>query len=349
MITRPAERAGLTFEDGLPERILNDTGSEPGALALLAFALAELYATRTAEGHLTWASYQRFNGVQGAIAKRADDTFNNLKPRVQAKLGEVFQELVAVNEQGAATRQRAPLSQVTAAPEVKELVSALTEARLLVTSRGESNDPVVEVAHEALIHHWQRLKDWLNQDREFLLWRQRLRGLYAEWRHASRDPGALLRGPVLVEAEGWLAQRDVQLRSEERDYITQSAALRKHEQQVEQERQQRELNAAKALAEEQQKRAEAEAQRADEQAAHSKRLRRFVRALFVVGLGLVVFSGTMVWLYVGELTVKHGTSMLLAAVGLYHPTEPAMVEIPAGEFWSKSSLSAGRKLQEGFT
>lgn len=42
MTTGPAAVAGLTFEDGLVNRILRDTGSEPGSLALLAFALAEL-------------------------------------------------------------------------------------------------------------------------------------------------------------------------------------------------------------------------------------------------------------------------------------------------------------------
>src|SRR5262249_17961937 len=36
MITKPAARADLTFEDGLAQRILDDTGGEPGALALMA-------------------------------------------------------------------------------------------------------------------------------------------------------------------------------------------------------------------------------------------------------------------------------------------------------------------------
>jgi hypothetical protein len=47
MITRPAERAGLSFDEGLVDRILNGTGTEPGALALMAFALAELWQART--------------------------------------------------------------------------------------------------------------------------------------------------------------------------------------------------------------------------------------------------------------------------------------------------------------
>lgn len=52
MISRPAARAGLSFEVELPERILDDTGAEPGALPLMAFALEQLHDTRTAKGYL---------------------------------------------------------------------------------------------------------------------------------------------------------------------------------------------------------------------------------------------------------------------------------------------------------
>ena len=80
MITRPAELAGLRFEEGLPERILDDTGMEPGALALMAFALYELWQkSKGADGILTHAAYKSFNGVYGAIGKRAEDTFKDLE------------------------------------------------------------------------------------------------------------------------------------------------------------------------------------------------------------------------------------------------------------------------------
>ena len=94
MITRPTERAGLVFEEGLPERILNDTGTEPGALALMAFALEELYKSKTDNGHLTHGAYESFEGVKKVIGKRADDRFNKLDSNVRKKLGDVFRELV---------------------------------------------------------------------------------------------------------------------------------------------------------------------------------------------------------------------------------------------------------------
>ena len=54
-----------------------------------------------------------------------------------------------------------------------------------------------------------------------------------------------------------------------------------------------------------------------------------------VALVLAVGVGA-VWLYANGLTMKHGTAMLLDGVGLYHPTEPEMIVIPAGEFWMES-------------
>jgi formylglycine-generating enzyme required for sulfatase activity len=188
MINRPAVRAGLRFEQGLPERILDDTGTEPGALALMAFALAELYEAKTDDGRLTHTAYERFGGVSGAIGKRAEDTFGALEPTVQAKLGDGFRELVEVDERGVATRRRAPLRQITGSVQAQTLVNALTNARLLVTSRGEDEDSVVEVAHEALFRSWPRLEKWVQDTADDLRLRRQIRQLADYWRqHARKD------------------------------------------------------------------------------------------------------------------------------------------------------------------
>jgi formylglycine-generating enzyme required for sulfatase activity len=165
MITRPAERAGLQFEEGLAQRILNDTGTEPGALALMAFALFELWnESRGAIGSMTKAAYESFNGVHGAIGKRAEDTFKGLegqKTRLEAAFTHVFGKLVEVDERGVATRRRARINQVTDGATAETLVRTMIDARLLVTSRDEGNEAMVEVAHEAIFTNWRRLSDWI--------------------------------------------------------------------------------------------------------------------------------------------------------------------------------------------
>ena len=169
MITRPAEVAGLRFEEGLVQLILKDTGTEPGALPLMAFALSELWrATKGSDGLLTHGAYNSFNGVPGAIGKRAEGTFNEtlvaLKIKeddLQASLGSVFRELIDVDDRDVATRRRALLSQITDGAIEEALVNALTEARLLVASSDEEKQPMREVAHEAIFTKWDRLSEWI--------------------------------------------------------------------------------------------------------------------------------------------------------------------------------------------
>ncbi len=188
MISGPAERAGLTFEEGLVAQLLADTGTEPGALALLAFALAELYKAKTDGGRLTQAAYDSFEGVYGAIGKRAEDTFAALEPAIQEKLGEIFRELVEVDERGVATRRRAPLSQVMRSEAAQTLVQSLTEARLLVTSKSEGHEPMVEVAHEALFRSWPRLKEWIQDTADDHRLRRQIRQLADYWEaHERKD------------------------------------------------------------------------------------------------------------------------------------------------------------------
>jgi formylglycine-generating enzyme required for sulfatase activity len=166
MITRPAELAGLRFEKGLSGRILDDTGMEPGALALMAFALYELWQkSKGAEGILTHAAYRSFNGVYGAIGKRAEDTFRELARKKivsEADLALVFRELVEVDERRKPTRRREQQSQVGGGAAAETVVNALIDARLLVTSKGEDQRPMVEVAHEAIFTNWPRLSRWID-------------------------------------------------------------------------------------------------------------------------------------------------------------------------------------------
>ena len=84
----------------------------------------------------------------------------------------------------------------------------------------------VELAHETLIRGWGRLQDWLEQDRAFRIWQERLRASLHQWQASDQDEGALLRGAPLTEAESWLTERAGHLSEIERSYIQASLALR---------------------------------------------------------------------------------------------------------------------------
>jgi len=180
MIKRPAERAGLTWDDGLPEQMQADTGTESGALALLAYALDELYHAAGDAKCLTRSAYAALGGVEGAIGRRAENTFAALAlADKELVLGRVFRELVTVDERGTATRQRADQGHFDNAEQ--RLMQAFVQARLLVTDGG-----TVEVAHEALFRSWERLKTWIAGAQEDLILLRQVRSAAQEWDKKGR-------------------------------------------------------------------------------------------------------------------------------------------------------------------
>ncbi|MBK8025144.1 MAG: hypothetical protein IPK19_28015 [Chloroflexi bacterium] len=79
MVSRPAEVAGLTFEEGLAERIVEEAGTDTGSLALIAYTLDELYEASRARviQTLTHADYDMLGGVQKVIGTRAEQVFGD--------------------------------------------------------------------------------------------------------------------------------------------------------------------------------------------------------------------------------------------------------------------------------
>ncbi len=230
-IEMPACRAGLRFEDGLIERILDAVENQPGHLPLLQFALKELWCNRRFQ-LLCHKGYEEIGEIKGAIGQRAEHEFNQL-PRSLQKVAEgVLTRLVHVadvTEEGGDTRQRLRLNGLD--EDSSRVIKAFTDARLLVTNRVEVkleatgkiySEEIAEVAHEALIRNWQRLRELLNRDRQFFLWRQSLGLMLNEWQRTKRDNGVLLRGALLDEAKSWDKEREKDLNQQERKFIQQS-------------------------------------------------------------------------------------------------------------------------------
>jgi hypothetical protein len=152
-------------------RILNDVGCEPGTLPLLEFVLKELWDKRRSH-LLLHETYDAMGGLQGAVANKADELFKGLSSAEQKTLQRVFLRIVRPAESGLDTRRRAAFTELP--PKGEELVAKLANERLLVTNRSASGqEQTVEIAHEALISNWGTLRAWVNEDREFLLWRER--------------------------------------------------------------------------------------------------------------------------------------------------------------------------------
>ena len=220
-IQEPAQKVGLTFEAGLVDLIMEQVGDEPGLLPLVEFVLRRLWEDRHG-GKLHHEAYKVMGQLQGAIAQKAESLFVKLSEGDQRKVQQIFLRLVRPGEGEADTRRRATFGEV--GEEGRGLAKVLADERLLVTSQlAGGEEETIEVSHEALIRHWQRLKGWVDADRRFLAWQQRLSAVVKEWEASHRSADLLLRGLPLTEAVEWLNKRKPDdLSSVEREFVTAS-------------------------------------------------------------------------------------------------------------------------------
>ena len=223
-IENPATRQGVSFEEGLVERILSDVSNDPGSLPLLQFALTQLWSKQE-NGHLTHQAYESINGVTGALANYADFVYQDLDDDEKLQARRIFTRMVRPGEGTEDTRRLAYRAELNDAD--WQLTQQLIDARLVVSSRTPDGQETVEVVHEALIWKWQKLRGWINEDRAFRTWQDRLWVAIHQWESSDRDEGALLRGALLAEAESWYAERRDDLSQAEWTYIQAGIALRK--------------------------------------------------------------------------------------------------------------------------
>ena len=207
-ILQPAALGNWKVQEGLVDVILDDLGSEPGALPLLSHALLETWKRRRGRV-LTVSGYTSSGGVHGAIAQTAETVFRQRLTTEQQPIARmIFVKLAEVGEGTLDTRRRAAFSELlTRATDpltIDAVLSILTEARLITTDTLKPGDiRVVEVAHEALIREWPTLRDWLNQNRDDLILHRQLTEDTNDWIKLDRDPGALYRGARLGQMLEW--------------------------------------------------------------------------------------------------------------------------------------------------
>jgi conflict system STAND superfamily ATPase/TIR domain-containing protein len=230
-IVKPAQRVGLEFEKGLVDTILDDLGAGPGVLPLLELTLLELWEGR--RGHwLTVDRYREIDGVQGAIAKRAETAFGRLTADQQRTARRVLLRLTSPGEGTEDSRRRATLAELVPtgpdAGDARAVIDELTNARLLTTS-DEPGGEVVDVAHEALIRSWPRLHQWIEEDPAGLRVHRRLTETANAWAASGKDPSDLYRGARLDEALKWASRDPEDVSESERAFLDASVAQRDRE------------------------------------------------------------------------------------------------------------------------
>jgi len=232
-IRGPAERIGIRPEPGLVAEMIADVAHQPGALPLLQYALTELFDRRDEDG-LTLAAYREIGGVAGALTARADRIYESTESRGRRATKQVFLRLVTLGEGRQDTRRRVLRSDLDALDVDQEAIERAIDTygrhRLLTFDREPSTrEPTVEIAHEALLGAWGRLRTWIDDAREDLRQERGLARAAAEWRGSDGDPSFLVRGARLEQLEVWAAATDLAIGRPERAYLKASIDQRDHE------------------------------------------------------------------------------------------------------------------------
>lgn len=291
VINGPAERVGVPVDTELVAAVVADVREEPGALPLLEYALTEAFERREGS-RLTLTDYRASGGVLGALARRAEEVFLELEPAQQAVAQHVFLRLVTLGEGTEDTRRRVRRSELNGLADASIIDGVLDEYskyRLLTFDREiVTREPTVEVAHEALLREWGRLREWLDGNRADVRLQRLLADAASEWDKADRDPSFLLSGNKLRQFEEWALATRVALTQEEQNYYEASIAARA---QLE----------------------EAEAARRSRDEAVARRVQNFQRVTLVMGaVGLLSVLAALVAAGIASsATAEYNTANLL--------------------------------------
>ncbi|MGI9621474.1 MAG: AAA family ATPase [Acidimicrobiales bacterium] len=223
-ITGPAARAGVEVEPGLVAALIADSAGSPAGLPLVQYVLTDLYDRRHGDV-LETATYHQRGGLTGAVARRADELYEQCDQAGREGVRRLFNRLVVPGEGTEDTRRRVRRSEIPTVP--RQVIESYGAARLLTFDNDPTTrEPTVEVAHEALIREWPLLRSWLDADREGLRIVGHVSGAADAWIESGRDPDELYRGGRLESVEDWLAAHPGGLNERELEFIDASKAAR---------------------------------------------------------------------------------------------------------------------------
>jgi eukaryotic-like serine/threonine-protein kinase len=201
VIVGPAQSKGVRFEsEELIDSLVASAGRAEGGLPLLQFTLAELWEARAdtdeSVGVIRAASLDAIGGVEGALARHADGVIDRMLPAQRKAARSILLRLVTIDGTRARRTEDELLTGNRGA--ARAALEALVRGRLVVARQGEGGG-TYEVAHEALLAGWSRLRRWLEEEAESRVILHRLETSAGEWERLGNSRDALWGSTQLAE------------------------------------------------------------------------------------------------------------------------------------------------------
>lgn len=221
-VSKPALSVGLSVERALLVMVVNEAQGQAGVLPLLSHALLETWRRRRGDV-LTAAGFTAAGGINAAVARTAEAAFGELDPAQHALAAELLFRLLALDEDtGAAVRRRVDVAGLLGvAPGADEVIDRLASARLITVDLN-----TVEIAHDAVLSAWPRLRGWIDDHRDALRVHRTLIEATRTWASTGHDPATLATGARLEQWRAYAASGSapVRLSQEERAFVEESTA-----------------------------------------------------------------------------------------------------------------------------
>ena len=204
-ITGPAEAAGLSIDPALTDTIIGDLAASSedavGALPMLSQAMLLTWDSREGE-RLTHRAYELSGGVSRAVETSADAVYESLTPVGQVLARRILRSLTVAGRDGRFTRRPLSRADLYAAcpevspPEVDAVLEAFAASRLVML-----DDGAAQLAHDALLRAWPKLRGWLAEDQAAWALYGQLAEAAARWRDSGRDASFVYRGGQLAAVQ----------------------------------------------------------------------------------------------------------------------------------------------------
>lgn len=211
MISNPAELVGLKFDGDVVEDLVKELSGELTPLPLLQFTLTKLWTERDRD-RVTWEVYIKVGRPREALQRTADDIYEKLSAQEQATAEKLFRALVvpSARERPFFRRMRRDsLLQLGARDSIGNVLESFVHAGLIRMTPGvKADDDRFEVAHDALIRLWPRAAHWLQQEQDKSKKKTQLDETASLWQESGYEPGYLLTGDALKEAEAFAADEE---------------------------------------------------------------------------------------------------------------------------------------------
>lgn len=214
-IVGPAARVGVDVEAGLIAAIVSDATNQPGSLPLVQYTMTELFDQRQSS-RLTLDHYRELGGISAAVAATAEAVFSDLPLAVRDRVPDVFGRLVTIEEGFPSTRRRVLRSEFGTDESSAAVLTRYGDARLLSFGNHPlTHEPMVELAHETLLVHWDRIQSLIAERRDDLRQQRHLTESAGSWLLGGTQSGDLYRGRRLEAVEEWTSRTDPVLNDDE--------------------------------------------------------------------------------------------------------------------------------------